>query len=288
MLAILGCAVLSGCNRQVDTQDFLRPPAHHDWHTTGRHTTDQQATIDSSWPDGYTVTTDFISVPHGASLHRVRLQRPGANTTVLYWGGNHFVVGDDAAYVAQIFAREWRPNMVFIDYRGYGKSSGTPTLAALETDAQYVLSLEQQRATAEGKKLVLAGYSLGGGIAASLTGTAVDGVVLIAGMTTVRDLVKASMPWYSRLFINVRMAPDLAQLDSTQALAGYRGPLLVIVGNQDVTTPPSMAKRLYEAAATPADQKQLVVVPAADHGDVEEAPQTQAALLAFVRAHRLL
>lgn len=278
LAAIISAIALSSCTIVVDTQDFLRP--------TTSAGADATAFIGRIPPD-YTVVTDFIPTADGEELYRVRLENPHANTTVLYWGGNLFNIHETAPDVASLLTREWRPNIVFVDYRGYGKSSGKPTVEFLRIDAQQVFSEERRRATAEGKKLVVSGYSLGGAIAGTVLTDHVDGAILIATFTTVNDLVGASLPWYYKPFVAVKLSSELKKLNTLKKVSVYRGPLLIIAGQLDDTTPLKMAHALYDASAATSGKKRLVIVPGTDHHSVHDATETRAALLQFAKANRL-
>ena len=109
LAGLLGFVALSACTVVVDTQDLLRPT---------KPAIDSTAAFVGKLPPGYRVSRDFISTNDGEALYQVRLEHQDARTTVLYWGGNRFSIDSDAPEVAQLFLREWRPNIVFIDYRG--------------------------------------------------------------------------------------------------------------------------------------------------------------------------
>jgi pimeloyl-ACP methyl ester carboxylesterase len=279
LVGTLGVVALSACTVAVDTQDLLRP--------TTKSAIDSTVAFVGKLPPGYRVSRDFIPTGDGETLYQVRLEHQDARTTVLYWGGNRFSIDADAPQVAQLFLHEWRPNIVFVDYRGHGKSSGRPSLAALERDARHALVAERRRATSEGRNLVICGHSLGGAIAGTVLSADVDGAILMATFTTMRDLVSASMPWYYVPFFTVKLAADLNRLNTTKAVAGYRGPLLIVAGERDVTTPPGMARAIHDASATASVKKHLMIVPGTDHDSVHDAVETRVALLRFARANRL-
>ena len=72
-----------------------------------------------------------------------------------------------------------------------------------------------------------------------------------------------------------------------RALRRYTGPLLVAVGADDRATPPALSKRLYEAAATPAEHKQIHVLPGVGHNNLLAADEFGRALSQFMQAHGL-
>jgi abhydrolase domain-containing protein 12 len=69
-------------------------------------------------------------------------------------------------------------NVIAVDYRGFGDSTGTPSEQGLITDAQrvwdYVLSFQSSSISNQGKKgeddVILIGQSLGTGVVSGLAG----------------------------------------------------------------------------------------------------------------------
>ena len=135
----------------------------------------------------------------GASLH-VRIHRAaGARSTVLLFQGNGEVVADydDSA---GLYARAGVA-LAVMDYRGYGASSGTPTLRSALTTARLVLEAvrrwlgERGLAGSDGapSRLVVMGRSLGSACAAELYGARpneVAGFILESGSSDLAALVR--------------------------------------------------------------------------------------------------
>ena len=65
-----------------------------------------------------------------------------------------------------------------------------------------------------------------------------------------------------------------ARPDRAAVLAGYDGPAVVVVGEQDEIAPPDVARAMAEALGAP-----LVVVPGAGHMPTVESPEPVAAAL---------
>jgi fermentation-respiration switch protein FrsA (DUF1100 family) len=59
-------------------------------------------------------------------------------------------------------------NILLFDYRGYGKSTGTPSETGLYTDAQAVYDYVRTRTDLNQDKIFLFGRSLGGAVALHL------------------------------------------------------------------------------------------------------------------------
>jgi uncharacterized protein len=247
-------------------------------------------------------TVASLRLPRGATLHDLSfrgtdsaqlyalvVRTPGARSTIVYFGGDNFRVATGGAGLARA-AGLLGVNAVLVDYRGYGRSEGTPTLSALQSDAlalvDRVKSLDGIRETA----IVVHGFSMGSFIAGHISEhRPIDGLVLEGSATSVNDWARNIVPWYARPFVRVRLSPALGAESNAERVERYRGPLLVVVGAKDRVTRPSMSHELYRRAGTPSPEKRLLVVPGAGHGDAlqnEAAAREYAAFLNQVAMRR--
>ncbi len=224
-------------------------------------------------PDG--AEDDFIEVG-GASLHvRYHGISPGGGErrTLLLFHGNGEVVGDydDAAglFAAAGFG------LAVVDYRGYGQSTGSPTLRSAIEDAHVILGAVHAVAAAP---LVVMGRSLGSSCAADLYGRdlpIVAGVVIESGLADLAGLVRRRGLEAPAAFSD----EERALFDPLPKLARGTGPLLVMHGERDTMIAPSEAQTAFAAAGT--TQKKLVIVPGRGHNDVSRARVYWDALAAF-------
>lgn len=225
-----------------------------------------------------------VPVP-GATLH-VRIHRAaGARSTVLLFHGNGEVVADYDDH-AGLYARAGAA-LAVMDYRGYGASSGTPTLRSALTDAPLVLEavrrwLEERRLAESGgprSRLVVMGRSLGSGCAAELYGARPDGVagfILESGSSDLVALVRRR-----GLPVPGDLSPDArTTFDPLPKLRRGDHPLLVLHGEDDTMIAPAEAERAFEAAGT--STKKLVIIPGHGHNDVSFADLYWKALAEFL------
>ena len=88
-----------------------------------------------------------------------------------------------------------RGSVLIVDYRGYGKSDGSPSEQGLYSDAEAALAwLSQKGFTPE--RVLVWGNSLGAGVATELaTRHHVGALVLSSTFTSIPDIAKRSFPF---------------------------------------------------------------------------------------------
>jgi alpha-beta hydrolase superfamily lysophospholipase len=184
--------------------------------------------------------------------------------TMLYFHGNGEVVGehDDLA----LLFRDIGIDLVVVDYRGYGRSDGEPSFAAMVADAHPIADAFHAAADARrgpGPRFVM-GRSLGGHpsleIAARRPGR-FDGLVLSSPSGELRRVL-------ARIHGITEPSPELEALVAAHdaKLATISLPTLVIHGEQDEIIPLTSAKALYDRIG--AEDRTLVTIPGAGHNDI--------------------
>lgn len=224
--------------------------------------------------DGVTLHNRFLPVTDSVDVNAWHLTQSDAPVTVLFFGGNGFYLVQSRGYLQALT----RPsaNAVLWDYRGYGRSEGSPGVEAFRHDALklYDYLVEEQGVPPE--RLVVWGHSLGSFLATHVAQQrSVAGVVLENPATDVDGWVDHLFPWYVRLFLGVDVDPVLKEDDNVARVRSLRVPLLVVGGEEDNVTNPAMARRIYEEAGS--DQKTLVMVPDGGHNELYEEPEVQEA-----------
>lgn len=126
--------------------------------------------------------------------------------------------------------------LVLPEYRGYGRSAGSPSEAAIRADLEALHARVAAHPLVDASRLVYHGRSLGGGAACTLLeGHPPRALILESTFTSVAD-VAAGMLVPSFLIVD--------RFDNASALRRYRGPLLVFHGRQDRLIPVEHARRL--------------------------------------------
>jgi uncharacterized protein len=144
------------------------------------------------------------------------------------------------------------------DYRGYGRSAGSPTEAGVIADGRAARTWLAKRAGVPESEIVLMGESLGGAVAVQLAAEApARGLVLENTFSSARDVARFHYPWLPVGLMRTKF-------DSATAIGKYHGPLLQIHGDADTIVPIALGRKLFEAANEP---KKLVVITGGDHND---------------------
>ncbi len=144
--------------------------------------------------------------------------------------------------------------VVLFDYRGYGGTAGSPTEEGLVTDAEALAEVVFDSPL----PVVFFGESLGGGVATGLaTRLPPDALVLRSPFTSLGDMARAHYPLVPSFLLKDRYPVE-------DQVAAIEVPLLVVLGGRDSIVPPSLSRRVFEAAPGP---KELVEMEGMDHND---------------------
>jgi uncharacterized protein len=82
----------------------------------------------------YSLHNVSLGTEDGVELDGWFLERNNAQATVVYFGGNSFLMVTSRSLIEAY--RDIPVNIMMIDYRGYGRSTGTSTVRGLQTDAR--------------------------------------------------------------------------------------------------------------------------------------------------------
>lgn len=185
-----------------------------------------------------------------------------------------FLHGNAENISTHISAAAWLPaqgfNVFLIDYRGYGASAGSPSLAGAQRDIDAAMQTLLARSDIDRNRIVVYGQSLGGALAGynvaySTYRDHVRALVVesafssYAGIT--REKLAASwLTWPFQWLASLTVDENFSPLPAMKLVSPI--PLLVIHGDQDAIVPVHHGQRLYDAALEP---KQLWVIPGAGH-----------------------
>ncbi|MEL6184932.1 MAG: alpha/beta fold hydrolase [Myxococcota bacterium] len=219
-----------------------------------------------------------IPIAEDMSLSAWWLRRMESRGTLLYFGGNGYLMVNSYHIMQGIL--QGPVDVLTVDYRGYGQSDGTPSIADLKADALAVYDY----AVASGvpkDAIAVHGHSLGSFVALWVASKRdVAAVILETPVTHVEDLLGHLAPWWSRLFIGFDVDPALLAENNRARIRKLRRPLLILAGEEDKVAHPDMAKTLFEEAAS--EDKHLEVFPGGGHNDLPLRSDYRASFQSFL------
>jgi fermentation-respiration switch protein FrsA (DUF1100 family) len=224
------------------------------------------------WPPPGMVVEDAWYNAGSTRLHGWYLACDNPRAVILFSHGNAGNISDRADLLH--FLRDnLRCSVLAYDYRGYGRSEGTPTEQGILADGRAARKWLAERAGIAENRIVEMGESLGGGVAVDLAANGgARGLVLENTFSSLPEVAAAHYPW-----LPVRLLMR-AQLNSAKKIGDYHGPLLQSHGDRDQVIPFTLGKKLFDAANEP---KEFLIVPGGDHND-PRTPEFVQALDRFI------
>lgn len=251
----LALAALSGCVRIPVNEDTLFQPKDSVTLRTFEHETAGLEEV-------------FFESDDGTMINAWYLSRPDARATVLFFGGYGFYLVQSKPYLDMFLEQE--VNVLLVDYRGYGRSEGEPSVAALKADGLRAYETLRTRFDAAGAEIIVHGHSLGTFMATYVAEQRDSaGLVLENPATSARDWTKEAVPWYLRMLLSFDIAESFEAESNLERIKNVGASVLILAGGEDMLTPPAMARELHDAAAAAAD-RDLVVIEEGSHPDLHE------------------
>jgi pimeloyl-ACP methyl ester carboxylesterase len=182
---------------------------------------------------------------------------------ILFFHGNGEVVSDYDEISP--FYHQKGLNLVVADYRGYGVSSGIPTLTDLAQDAHDIFKQVREDLSKRNLRIDLwvMGRSLGSVSAFEL---AYHYQEQIKGL-----IIESGFPSVVRIMAHLGMDADgmgLEKIDQKclERIKKISIPSLIIHGDQDWLVPLENARDIYQHLG--AKEKELLIIPSATHNDI--------------------
>ncbi len=209
-------------------------------------------------PEGYRDPMESGNVPYenvmiptsdGEKIHAwLMLQKHNAanSPTLIYFHGNAGNMGFRVPNGIEMYAR-CGLNILMMDYRGFGDSSGVPNEKGIEMDADAVLKFALNHPKLVGSPIILFGRSLGGAVSISLAHRnpgLIAAIVVENTFLSISAMVDVLLPWVSfakNLVLRIGWDNEARIGDLTCAM-------LFISGDADELVPPPQMKKLYDLA----------------------------------------
>jgi alpha-beta hydrolase superfamily lysophospholipase len=182
---------------------------------------------------------------------------------ILFFHGNGEVVSDYDEI--STFYHQKELNLVVADYRGYGVSSGIPTLTDLVQDAHAIFKRVREELSLRNltKDLWVMGRSLGSISALELAfhyQKDLKGLIIESGFpSVVRIMTHLGIPASG-------MGLEKIDQEGLERIQKIFVPTLIIHGEQDRLVPLENSKDIYQHLGT--NEKELLIIPSATHNDI--------------------
>lgn len=199
----------------------------------------------------------WMTTSDGIRIHGWWLRRNNTPWATLFLHGNAGNVTHRAAHMREIAAAG--SSVLVLDYRGYGKSGGSPSEDGLYRDSEagfiYLIG-KGYRA----EHIILHGESLGSAVAIDLASRRPSaGLILEAPFTSAADVAATVVPYLGPLLIR--------SFNSLPKIRWIRGPKLFLQGDRDEIVPLRLGQELFAAAQ---GSKTFWVIPGASHNNILE------------------
>ena len=231
------------------------------------------------YPAGEWVQTEVFvedasfSAVDGTKLHGwyAPHEEPKGHALLLHGNGGNVTL---LAPTIRILNRKHNLAVLALDYRGYGKSEGTPSEAGILQDARAARKWLAAKHKIAESDVILLGQSIGGGVAVDLASK--DGcraLVLAGTFTSIPDVAQHHVPYLPMKWLLA------TKMNSLEKIKNYRGPLLMSHGDADEVVPYKQGQALFDAC--PSENKHFITNAGGKHND-GQTDEYRAALDAFL------
>jgi fermentation-respiration switch protein FrsA (DUF1100 family) len=196
-----------------------------------------------------------IETPDGETLQALYSKPEAGTPSVLFFLGNADRVGNYGFLAQALAARGF--GLLAVSYRGYARSTGSPSEDGLLTDG--LAAFDWLAARSDGG-IVLLGQSLGSGVAVNAAAERpVAGVILVSAFESMVAVARSHYPY---LPVGSLLKDTFR---SDRRIGHVSAPKLFIHGRRDNIIPLASAEALYRLAP---ESKQMLIYDAYGHNDL--------------------
>lgn len=229
----------------------------------------------------------FIESGAGITLHGwfipAHVHQPDQAPTVIHFHGNAYNIARHLELVSWLPVRGY--NLLMFDYRGYGRSEGSPSRAGLREDGLSVLAWARSQPFIDAQNLIVLGQSLGGAVSMDVLAQAeLDGIralVLDATFPSYRRVGNAQVggTWLTQPLAWALLSDGY---DPEDGFAELNLPVLVLHGDADGLIPQRLGR---EIAAGIGGHARFIDVAGADHLDCLLDLDAREQVVRFIEEH---
>ncbi len=183
----------------------------------------------------------------------------GGDATLVWFHGNGGNIGHRVGNIRELVVRLGVSIFIF-DYRGYGRSEGSPYEEGTYLDAESAITYVRSREDVDPEKTIYFGRSLGCAVAAEMAiKYPPRALICESGFTSVRAITKSVYPFLPGLQLLVT-----TKYDTLSKIERVNAPVMVLHGDRDEIVPFSMSRELFDAAKGP---ERFYTIEGAGHND---------------------
>ncbi|XP_046583864.1 protein ABHD13-like [Haliotis rubra] len=215
----------------------------------------------------------FVKTRDGTQINVVLVKQSHLDVpTVVFFHGNAGNIGHRLMNVLGLYSA-CKCNIAMVEYRGYGKSDGSPSEHGMYDDAEAALDFVLNRSDINKRKIFIFGRSLGGAVAINLVSKA-SYSNLVAGLIVENTFT--SLPDIARVLFRFKILDYLPlwcfknQYPSKKRLNKSCLPILFLSGLGDQLIPPPMMTELFESSSSPL--KRISRFPGGSHNETWMSP----------------
>lgn len=186
----------------------------------------------------------YLATDDGQRLHAWFVPHPAAAATVLFLHGNAGNIADRPLTLARL--HELRLNVLMLDYRGYGASTGAPSETGTYLDADAAWRYLTGDRAERPQDIIIYGRSLGGAVAIELGArTRPRAVVVESSFASLAELAAEVYPYLpTRLLLR-------HEYPSIETIKRITAPILIAHSEDDELIPFRHGRALIDNAPAP-------------------------------------
>lgn len=214
-------------------------------------------------PQNYVFTIDvpfeeiYLNGTENGKIHSLLLKSESSKGLIVYYHGNRAGLERWSKIVTYFVRKNY--DVLVMDYRGYGKSTGKRTEEILYKDAQLVYNYAKTIYPEE--KISVYGRSLGSGLATYIgSKNSPHQLILETPYHSFVDVVRSWFKLVPKFLMNY-------QMNSYQYIKNVKCKTTIFHGTEDKVVPLSSAQKLFKEAS---QSKEFILIETAHHSNIGE------------------
>ena len=182
----------------------------------------------------------YIRSEDEVTFHAISYKHPNSQHWAIFFHGNAGNLEHRLGFLKEL-SFETKRNVLAVDYRGFGKSDGSPSETYLKADADSLIRYAEEELRIKLAETYLIGRSLGGGVAVELASKhTFKALILINTFTSLPDVASELYPFLPTHLIMRNRFNSLAITDQIQI------PVFQTHGTKDELIPFHNGRQLYD------------------------------------------